>query len=161
MKTLPLRAWVSANVAVVLGATLAKPVLRVGSFWSASITKAHRSIELIPFSSWVHAQVWYGPLLDTAANLALFAPLGVCARRAGWTVRKTVAVAAGGSLAIEVLQYLLAVGFSDVMDVACNSLGAWLGWRYGKHARAERAMGAWLLLVAAVVAYGLVFAYVF
>lgn len=72
-------------------------------------------------------QIWLNPLL----NIAMFVPLGVLLPLAAKPFRRwywTLAAGAGGSFAIETLQYILQRGSADVDDLFCNTLGAMLGW---------------------------------
>lgn len=64
-------------------------------------------------------------------NLALFLPLGVLLPLLGTRFRKVTWVlgtAAGLSLAVELLQFVLRRGSADVDDWFLNVLGAFLGW---------------------------------
>ncbi len=66
---------------------------------------------------------------EVAANIALFVPfglyLGSLAPR--WSWWRTAAVFAGASVALETLQYLFAVGSSDITDVIDNVAGGLVG----------------------------------
>ncbi len=69
--------------------------------------------------------------LNVLLNVALFAPLGFllpllcqCFQRWYWTLLLSF----GGSLVIEVNQYLTRLGLFDVDDLFCNTLGAMLGY---------------------------------
>jgi glycopeptide antibiotics resistance protein len=82
-----------------------------------------RSINLIPFS---HSSGSAGEIVD---NLLVFLPFGLllgvnCKRLELW--RKLLAVFVL-SLTVEVVQYILAIGVSDITDVITNTLGGLLG----------------------------------
>jgi glycopeptide antibiotics resistance protein len=86
-----------------------------------------RVIKLVPFAGTRHAGA--STPLDVVVNLALFVPFGVylgmlAPARRWWAL---TGIAAGASLALEVLQYVLGVGRSDVSDVVVNTAGAVLG----------------------------------
>lgn len=65
--------------------------------------------------------------LETALNIALFAPLGLFATllsKRPWRVTGTAALL---SIAIECIQPLLGIGANDLADLAANTLGALIG----------------------------------
>ncbi len=72
-------------------------------------------------------QVWLNPLLNTA----MFLPLGVLLPLLWRPFRRWHAALAAGlglSLAVEVVQYVGALGMADVDDLFCNALGTMVGW---------------------------------
>ena len=84
-------------------------------------------VKLVPFVRTPEA----GPSapVEVAVNLALFVPFGVylgllAPTRPWWAA---VLVMAGTSLALEVAQYVLAVGRSDTTDVIANTVGGLTG----------------------------------
>ena len=86
-----------------------------------------RAVKLVPFV----ADDGYGvnTVPEMLANLALFVPFGVyvgllAPRLRWWSV---AAVAATLSAGFEALQFVLAVGSSDVTDVVLNTAGAVVG----------------------------------
>lgn len=89
---------------------------------------SQRAIKLVPFV----ATAANGPSnpLEVAVNLVLFAPfgayMGLLAKR--WRWWQSGLAAAGASLALEVSQYALAVGSSDITDLICNTVGALAGF---------------------------------
>jgi glycopeptide antibiotics resistance protein len=86
-----------------------------------------RAVKLVPFA----AAEGFGPSapFEVAMNLVVFVPfglyLGVLAPRM-WFRRATTLIAAT-SLLFEVLQYLMALGSSDVTDVVVNTAGGLVG----------------------------------
>ncbi len=67
--------------------------------------------------------------VEVVANLVLFIPLGIylgllAPRWPWWAAAGTIA---GASVALEVTQYVLAVGRSDTTDVIVNTLGGLVG----------------------------------
>lgn len=67
--------------------------------------------------------------MEVVANLVLFVPFGLYLSliAASWPWWKVTGVAAVASFALEVAQYLLAVGSSDVTDVVANTAGGLAG----------------------------------
>lgn len=80
-----------------------------------------QSINLIPFTRSNNGEMF--------ANFAAFIPfgvmLGVCFKQI--TFRHKAAVVLAFSLALEVIQYALAIGVTDITDVILNSLGGIVG----------------------------------
>lgn len=73
---------------------------------------------------------WWPLMFHVVGNLIWFLPLGMyCARKPWW-----LALLAGAavSAAIELMQYALMSGITDVDDVFFNALGALLGWCLGR-----------------------------
>lgn len=87
-----------------------------------------RSINLIPFgaSSIVNGRVDVSEIL---LNVLAFVPLGVYVSmlRPEWSFLRKAIPAFAVSLSYEVLQYILAVGGSDITDLIGNTLGGILG----------------------------------
>lgn len=93
-----------------------------------------RSIDLQLFNGFDNPSVWYGPWTNTLGNIALFMPLGAVLvvlgkGRRHWALNALGATVLGFivSLTIEVTQYVFALGYSDIDDLVCNTLGAALG----------------------------------
>ncbi len=87
-----------------------------------------RNINLIPFgeSVIVNGKIHFSEIID---NMLAFLPFGVLAH-ALWEEKPLVRQAAPIvliSLLFETLQYVLAVGMSDITDVIANSLGGVIG----------------------------------
>ncbi|MBV7292921.1 VanZ family protein [Corynebacterium sp. TAE3-ERU16] len=128
------------NIAVITVLTLFKFIFVIAGLWS---TAAHRirDIRLIPFGELFTAHVWYGPPLNIAGNIALFLPFGalVCLllRDRADRIKRTALTGLGLSLLIETLQFIFAVGYSDVDDLMLNTAGAaagaWFADRYSPH----------------------------
>lgn len=87
-----------------------------------------RSINLIPFAESV---IVNGKLHlnEIIMNVVIFVPLGIYSgvlfKR--WTIRKKIFLSFLISLICEVLQFILAIGASDITDIINNTLGAVLG----------------------------------
>ena len=130
-------------------------VLRGGVDW-AQVTAGTRDLpRLIPLETTLgelRAGAWQ-LIYHTLGNLAWFVPLGVLLRKkSALTALLTGAVV---SAFIELMQYLLMTGVTDVDDVLLNALGTLLGWSlarlilaifpcfcYNKKESASRASGA-------------------
>lgn len=88
---------------------------------------AMRDIKLVPFVR--TATHGASAPREVFANLALFVPfglyLGLVAR--SWPWWRAAGAIAGTSLLLEVAQYVLAVGKSDLTDVLVNTAGGMLG----------------------------------
>jgi glycopeptide antibiotics resistance protein len=80
-----------------------------------------RTLNLIPFA--------YSRNSEMIANLVAFIPfgvmLGVNFKQLAW--RYTIAVIFAFSIAVEIIQYCLAIGATDITDVIMNTLGGSLG----------------------------------
>ncbi|WP_169466623.1 VanZ family protein [Corynebacterium maris] len=129
-----------ATLAMVAAVTMGKALVEVGGLWDASVHR-RRSLDFMLFEGFVEPTTWWAPWLNTLGNVALFIPVGVMAvfvrdlffRRPGRKPRLWRTVSYGGvvglllSLAVEVAQYVFALGYSDVDDLLFNTLGAVLG----------------------------------
>lgn len=76
-----------------------------------------------------------------AGNLAWFVPFGVLAPLVWPRLRRLsrlTLAAAGLSLGIELGQFILATGATDIDDLLLNTLGAVLGWQLGRGLQALR-----------------------
>lgn len=87
----------------------------------------YRVIKLVPFAATSEAGA--STPLDVIANLVLFIPFGIylgllAPSRPWW---KSAGVLTLASLALEVTQYVLAVGRSDITDVIVNTVGGLAG----------------------------------
>jgi glycopeptide antibiotics resistance protein len=68
-------------------------------------------------------------LREIAYNILLFVPLGiyVCMMRNDWPFRKKLIPIVGLTAAFELLQFIFALGRSDITDILDNTLGGILG----------------------------------
>ena len=111
-----------------LAALIQITVLRGGVDWAKLMTATRDLPRLIPFETTLgelRAGAWL-LIYHTLGNLAWFVPLGVLLRKkSALTVLLTGAAV---STFIELMQYLLMTGVTDVDDVLLNALGALLGW---------------------------------
>ncbi|KQL21162.1 VanZ family protein [Cytobacillus solani] len=94
---------------------------------------SYRSVNLIPFETirsyihvddgirtkWVDVNVW--------GNILMFVPAGIYLMIFKRKVIKTFLIICGLSLGAEIIQYLFAIGASDIDDLILNSLGGFIG----------------------------------
>ncbi len=118
--------------------------------WSTDL----RYLQLVPFqfirdfgAEGAMIDVW---IKNVAGNIAMFVPLSIlipCFFKK-ITFGKTVLLGAGISLGVEVLQYIVGVGCTDIDDLILNTLGALLGavLYFGLFHKAKK----WSLLVSAL-----------
>ena len=111
-----------------LAALMQITVLRGGVDWAQVLSATRDAPRLVPLQTTLEelrAGAW--PLIYHAAgNLIWFVPLGVLLRKRGAIA--ALLTGAGVSCFIELMQYLLMTGVTDVDDVILNALGALLGW---------------------------------
>lgn len=128
-------AWVvlALVLGVVVLVTLGKPFIEIPGLIEGSAHRT-RSLDLRFFNGFDNPPVWYGPWTNTLGNIALFFPLGAVltvlgrvSRRVSFGVAFTAVALAAMSIGIEAAQYVFGLGFSDIDDVACNTIGGALG----------------------------------
>ncbi len=116
-----------------------------------------RVIKVVPFAS--SGGSGASAPFEVIANVILFVPFGLYLRLCApsWRWWRSVGTLAGASLLLEVAQYVLALGSSDVSDVVANTAGGLVG--IGGVAVARRGLGArfgtvmvWVCWVGTVVA---------
>lgn len=87
-----------------------------------------RNINLIPFgeSTIVNGKI---ELSEIIYNILVFVPLGVYISifKPNWSLIKKVTPCLCLSLVFEILQYIFAIGASDITDVIVNTLGGFIG----------------------------------
>ena len=87
-----------------------------------------RSINLIPFmgSVVVNGRIYINEIID---NILVFIPLGIyiCMLKEDWPILRKISVGFFISLGIEVLQFILAIGATDITDLIGNTLGGIIG----------------------------------
>lgn len=124
--------------------TLFKNRVSLAGLWSTEAHN-HRSVDLLLFNNWFNSTIWYGPITNLVGNVALFLPLGflllILSRR--HSLPLTILAGAGISLSIEVLQYVFAVGYSDVDDLLFNTIGTAVGGLCAQ--RLDKRWQAWLV----------------
>ena len=83
-----------------------------------------RNINLIPFYYENNVSFHFREVIE---NVIIFIPLGIYLKMIGIDNKKTILFGFAVSLLLEVSQYVLRVGASDITDVITNILGALIG----------------------------------
>ena len=111
-----------------LAALVQITVIRGGVNWAQVLTATRNAPRLLPLRTTLEelcAGAW--PLIyHVVGNLVWFVPLGALLRKKNVLVALLAGV--GASVCIELMQYLLMTGVTDVDDVLLNALGTLLGW---------------------------------
>lgn len=95
----------------------------------------HRSINIIPFATILEyinsaGKISLGLVVDNiVGNVVVFIPFGLYLQifRKKKTIWKSVGVLALASIFIEIIQWVLGVGVSDIDDILLNTLGGLIG----------------------------------
>lgn len=87
-----------------------------------------RNLNLIPFGkpTIVNGKMDWDEIID---NIIIFIPAGLYLNlwKKDWKIAKKIGLIASISLTLEVLQYLLAIGATDITDLISNTFGGILG----------------------------------
>lgn len=80
-----------------------------------------RVINMIPFNGNGFSEVYN--------NIRIFVPLGIfmCMLKSKWSFMKKLLSIFGFTLAFEIIQFVLAIGRSDITDILANTLGGTIG----------------------------------
>ena len=88
----------------------------------------NRSINIIPFmgSVIVNGRIYISEIIN---NIVVFIPVGiyVCMLKKDWPILKKISVGFFISLGIEVLQFVLSIGATDITDLIGNTFGGMVG----------------------------------
>lgn len=78
-------------------------------------------INLIPLNNSVFSEVYN--------NVRIFVPFGIfiCMLKSNWSMMKKVLSTFGLTLSFEMIQFVLAIGRSDITDIMANTLGGIIG----------------------------------
>lgn len=82
----------------------------------------------ISYSMWARAGLWRIFWFDFLGNIFCFVPFGLWLGRRQVPFPLCMAAGLGLSLLIEILQFVLGTGISDVDDLLLNTIGVLLGW---------------------------------
>jgi glycopeptide antibiotics resistance protein len=87
-----------------------------------------RSINFIPFgaSVMVNGKVYWSEIIN---NVIIFLPIGIYLKmlRPNWSMRKSIVPILGLSIFYEIIQFIFAIGTSDITDLLTNTSGGILG----------------------------------
>jgi len=89
---------------------------------------SHRSINLIPFGAMAQRN-GFDDFNEVINNIIIFMPFGIylCMLKQEWSFIKKVAPLFLTSLALEIFQYIFAIGATDITDLLANILGGIIG----------------------------------
>jgi glycopeptide antibiotics resistance protein len=124
MRTILSRGLLALYILILLWIVLFKLKFNISSVFD----HRHRSLNLIPFAapSKVNGSVNYGEMI---MNCLFFIPFGLLLnvnfKQPGFLSRLTFIFCF--SLAVEIIQYVFAIGASDITDVITNTFGGFLG----------------------------------
>ncbi|MDY6049451.1 MAG: VanZ family protein [Corynebacterium sp.] len=122
--------------------TVGKALVSIPGLWQASVQR-RRDLEFIPFHDFFLYDSPWIPLYYLIGNIVLFMPLGWALASGQFSgapagspsseldsrLHSVLVFSGLTSVIIEVLQYIFAVGYSDINDIWQNILGAYLGFR--------------------------------
>ena len=103
-------------------------VLRGGIDWQSVFSGSRELPQLVPLGTTIgllHGGAW-SLIYNIAGNLLWFVPLGLMLGRR--SAIRALLLGAALSAAIEISQYLLMTGFTDIDDVIFNAAGSLMGW---------------------------------
>ena len=87
-----------------------------------------RNINLVPFgeSVIINGKIDFDEIID---NVIIFIPAGLYIQmlKTNWKIGAKIGMIAGVSFLFEILQYILAIGASDITDIITNTFGGILG----------------------------------
>jgi len=124
--------WVRLLAVAYVAALIQITVLRGGVDWQG-LGSARPFPQLIPLKTTIEeARAGLWPLIyHSVGNLIWFVPLGLLLGRGG--LLRAMAIGAALSIGIEIMQYLLMTGMTDIDDVILNALGSGMGWTIQRH----------------------------
>ena len=88
----------------------------------------HRNINLIPYygSTYVNGRLYMTEIIN---NILVFVPVGIYVSmiKEDWSILKKISVSFFISLTVEIAQFILAVGATDITDLIGNTMGGIIG----------------------------------
>ncbi|MEZ2122138.1 MULTISPECIES: VanZ family protein [unclassified Corynebacterium] len=133
---------------VMVSLTMLKAFFVIGLLWRPENQRV-RSLEFMPFAEVFRGTSWFAPVFDGVGNIAFFVPFGVLLYILigdhHHALRRVTLVGVAVSLCIEIVQYVLVLGHSDVTDLLFNTLGAFLGASFARLC-GPRFHGLWITL---------------
>lgn len=125
--------WARLLGVAYIAALIQITVIRGGVDWARVFAGGRATPQLVPLLTTLGTlggESWWSFVYHTMGNVIWFAPLGLMLRRR----KPGTALMAGAILSagIELGQFLLMTGMTDIDDVILNALGALLGWGIGR-----------------------------
>ena len=88
----------------------------------------HRNINLIPYygSAYVNGRLYMTEIIN---NILVFVPVGIYVSmiKEDWSILKKISVSFFIILTVEIAQFILAVGATDITDLIGNTMGGIIG----------------------------------
>lgn len=136
--------------AVIVSLTTFKAFFQIGYLWKPENQRA-RDIRWIPLDD-LFSGSWFKPLFEYGGNFAFFVPLGVLLFVQLRSKRAATLWGFALSVLVETIQYVFALGRTDIDDLFFNTLGAWFGaWLAQRLGRRFDAVWHWLAIAVTVV----------
>ena len=121
--------WARLLGVAYIAALIQITVIRGGADWARVIAGGRAAPQLVPLLTTlgtIGSESWWSFVYHTMGNVVWFVPLGLMLRRRKpWTALLAGAVLSAG---IELGQFVLMTGMTDIDDVILNALGALAGW---------------------------------
>lgn len=95
------------------------------SFEDIQWLQTGRRVNLIPF--YYDTNVGHVHAKEVIMNAVVFVPMGLYLKMLAVSGKKAILIGVSGSLAFEVLQFVFAIGGSDITDIMTNTLGTVVG----------------------------------
>ena len=135
--------------AVIVSLTTLKAFFQIGYLWKPENQRA-RDIRLIPLDD-LFSGSWFKPLFEYGGKLRILCPAGRSALCSCGPLAATLWGLAF-SVLVETIQYVFALGRTDIDDLFFNTLGAWFGaWLAQRLGRRFDAVWHWLAIAVTVV----------
>ena len=121
-----------------LSALVQITVLRGGVDWQKVFAGGRSDMQLVPLKTTLgELRLGLWPFIyHVIGNMIWFMPLGFLLRREKW--HRAMIVGAAVSAGIELMQYALMTGMTDIDDLILNILGTVFAWGMGKIFRKKR-----------------------
>ena len=121
-----------------LAALVQITVLSGGVDWKAVFEHGRHAMQLVPLKTTLgelRRGAW--PFIyHVIGNMIWFVPLGFLLGKKKWYW--PLAAGAAASVGIELMQYILITGMTDIDDVILNAFGTLIGWGIGRIIRKKR-----------------------
>src|SRR5690625_612974 len=117
---------IALSTIIIVLVTLGKPFVDIPGVVDGS-AHAIRSIDTQLFDSFDRPNYWYAPWTNSLGNTALFMPLAASIYARTKSFIAAVGASFFGTMGIEVPQYVVALGYTDTVDIFFNALAGLLG----------------------------------